>query len=49
MNLVIVIAVITAAVAALAYEWHHAHAAKTHHRSLVAHHIGYVSESDATR
>jgi hypothetical protein len=48
-NLIIVLAVITAAVAALAYEWHHAHAAKTHHRSFAAHHMRYVAESDATQ
>jgi len=47
-NLIIVLAVITAAVAALAYEWRQAHAAKTHHHSLVAHHIRYAAESDAT-
>ena len=47
-NLIIVLAVITGAVAALAYEWHHVHAAKTHHRSFVAHHMRYVAESDAT-
>ena len=47
-NLIIVLAVITAAVAALAYEWHHAHAAKTHHHSLVTHHTRYAAESDAT-
>jgi len=38
-NLVIVLAVITAAVGALAYEWHHVQAAKTHQRPLVAHHM----------
>jgi hypothetical protein len=48
-NLVIVIAVITAAVGALAYEWYHAQATKTHQRSLVARHIGYVAKPDATR
>lgn len=30
-NLIIVLAVITAAVGVLAYEWYHAQAAKTHH------------------
>jgi hypothetical protein len=48
-NLIIVLAVITAAVAALAYEWQHAHAVKTHRRSLVAHDIRYVAKPDATR
>ena len=37
-NLVIVLAVITAGVGALAYEWHHAQAVKVQQRSLVLHH-----------
>jgi hypothetical protein len=48
-NLIIVLAVITAAVGALTYEWYHAQAAKTHQRSLVAHHIGYVAKPDPIR
>ena len=47
-NLLIVIAVITAAVGALAYEWYHAQAAKTHRPSLVAHPASCVAKPDAT-
>jgi hypothetical protein len=46
-NLVIVLAVITAAVGTLAYEWHHAQAAKPQQRSLVAHHMKYLVKRDA--
>lgn len=46
-NLVIVLAVITATVGALAYEWHHAQAAKPQRRSLVAHHTKYLVKRDA--
>lgn len=47
LNLVIVLAVITATVGTLAYEWHHAQAAKPQQRSLVAHHMKYLVKRDA--
>ncbi len=37
-NLVLVLAVITMAVAALAYEWCHALAVKSHHTASLPHH-----------
>jgi hypothetical protein len=47
--LVIVLAVITTGVGALAYGWCHAQAATAHQRSLVTHHhVRYVAIPDAT-